>query len=39
MPEIVLNARYAHASPGLRSLFANLREGLRTKASIREFTS
>lgn len=41
MSEIILatlNARYAHASLGLRSLLANLREPLRVQAALREFT-
>src|SRR3954470_13702379 len=41
MSEIVLstlNARYAHASLGLRYLLANLREPLRARAQLREFT-
>ena len=33
-----LNARYAHASLGLRSLLANLREPLQARAALREFT-
>src|SRR5262249_18912068 len=40
-PEIILatlNARYAHASLGLRSLLANLREPLQSRTALREFT-
>src|SRR3954447_7905329 len=41
MPDIVLatlNARYAHASLGLRSLLANLSEPLKPRAALAEFT-
>src|SRR6187431_1334400 len=41
MSDIVLatlNARYAHASLGLRSLLANLGDELRPRAELREFT-
>ncbi|MEW5757203.1 MAG: DUF4080 domain-containing protein [Pseudomonadota bacterium] len=40
MPSIILatlNARYAHSSLGLRYLYANLNDGLRAQAVIREF--
>ncbi len=41
MPELLLatlNARFAHASLGLRSLLANLSEPLRARAALTEFT-